>query len=60
MHAGVHAMMTLKCLRMRHTHDSDMQINVCNAFCMLPVTWRCNNAFVTVFHLDDDDADFSC
>ena len=60
MHARVHAMMTLKYLRMRHTHNSDMQINICNAFCMLSVVWRCNNAFVTVFHLDGADVDSSC
>ena len=57
MHAGVHVMMTLKCLRIRHTHDSDMQINICNAFCMLSIAWRCNDALVTVFRLGDTDAD---
>ena len=35
MHAGVHAMMTLKYLRMRHAYDSDMQTNICNAICMV-------------------------
>ena len=60
MHAGVHAMMTLKCLRMRHTYDSDMQTHICNVFCMLLIAWRCNDALVTVFRLGDADADSTC
>ena len=60
MHTGIHAMMTLKCLRMRHTHDSDMEINICNAFYMLSIAWRYNDALVTVFLLGDADVDSTC
>ena len=45
---------------MRHTHDSDMQTNICNAFCMLSIAWRCNDALVIVFRLGDADADSRC
>ena len=55
MHTGVHTMMTLKCLRMRHAYDNDMQTNICNAFCMLSIIWRCNDALVTVFRLSYAD-----
>ena len=51
MHVVVHIMMTLKCLRMRHAYDSYMHTNICNAFCMLSGTWRCTDAFATMFHL---------
>ena len=44
---------------MRHAHDNDMQINICNAFCMLSGAWRCNDAVPTMFHLDDIGVDFS-
>ena len=44
---------------MRHAYDSDMQTNICNTFYMLSGTWRCNDAFATVFHLNDADADSS-
>ena len=54
---GVHAMITLKYLIMRHTYDSDMQTNICNAICMVLCAWRCNDEFSTVFYLDDADAD---
>ena len=60
MHAGVHAMMTLKYLRMRHAYDSDMQTNICNAICMVLCAWRCNDVFLTVFHLGDGEADSTC
>ena len=60
MHVGVHTMMSLKCLRIRHAHDNDMQTNICNAFCMLSIAWRCNDALVTVFRLGDADADSTC
>ena len=53
MHTGVHAMMTLKCLRMRHAYDNDMQTNICNAFCIVLCAWKCNDAFVIVFRLGD-------
>ena len=60
MHTGVHAMMTLKCLRMRHAFDSDMQINIWNAFCMLSVARIYNDVLVTIFCLSDADYDFAC
>ena len=37
-----------------------MQTNICNAFCMLLGTWRCNDAFVIVFRLGDVDAHSTC
>ena len=58
MHARVHAMMTLKCLRMRHVYNSEMQINVCNTFCMVLGAWRCNDTLVTMFRLGDAGVDF--
>ena len=60
MHAGVHAMMSLKCLRMRHTYDNDMQTNICNAFCIALCAWKCNDAFVIMFRFGDADADSTC
>ena len=60
MHTGVHAMMILKCLRMRHAYDSDIQTNICNAFCIVLCAWKCNDAFVIVFRLGDADADSTC
>ena len=50
----------LKCLRMRHTYVSDMQTNIYNAFCMLSIAWRCNDALMTVFRLGNADADSTC
>ena len=60
MHTGVHAMMTLKCLRMRHAYNSDMQTNICNAICMVLCAWRCNDVFFTVFHFSEADVDSTC
>ena len=60
MHTGVHAMMILKCLRMRHAYDSDIQTNICNAFCIVLCAWKCNDAFVIVFRLGDADANPTC
>ena len=60
MHVGVYAMMTLKCLRMRHAHDSDMQTNICNAFCMLSCVWRCNDVVFVMFHLGGVGTNFIC
>ena len=57
MHIGVHALMILKCLRMRHTYDNDMQTNICNTFCMLSIAWRCNDVVLTMFHLGGAAAD---